>query len=156
VNQQLCKLRGYAQDFGGICEEEVALVVTWKAVIDRRKAGNGNGSYKKTLPLKGQESSNYDSRNRVLTEFQLCSCAGIFINSVLYSSDQVVVATSADLFDIKKALSTDKSAQLVGSMTAESLRHIIERRYQSRLELWSVTLALLKPTPPARTRPQGH
>lgn len=47
-------------------------------------------------------------------------------------SDQVVVTTLADLFDIKKALSKDNSAQLVGSMTAENLRYLTERRYGSR------------------------
>lgn len=47
-------------------------------------------------------------------------------------SDQVVVNTLADLFDIKKALSTDNSAQLVGSMTEEALRHLTEKRYNSR------------------------
>jgi hypothetical protein len=47
-------------------------------------------------------------------------------------SDQVVVTTLADLFDIKKALSKDNSAQLVGSMTDESLQHLTERRYSSR------------------------
>lgn len=47
-------------------------------------------------------------------------------------SDQVVVTTLADLFDIGKALSKDNSAQLVGSMTAESLRHLTEKRYGSR------------------------
>jgi hypothetical protein len=47
-------------------------------------------------------------------------------------SDQVVVTTLADLFDIKKALSRDGSAQLVGSMTAENLRYLTEMRYTSR------------------------
>lgn len=47
-------------------------------------------------------------------------------------SDQVVVTTLADLFDIKKALSKDGSAQLVGSMTAENLQHLTEKRYSSR------------------------
>lgn len=47
-------------------------------------------------------------------------------------SDQVVVTTLADLFDIKKALSKDNSAQLVGSMTPETLRYITEKRYESR------------------------
>jgi Fungal N-terminal domain of STAND proteins len=47
-------------------------------------------------------------------------------------SDQVVVTTLADLFDIKKALSMDNSAQLVGSMTAENLRYLTEKRYSSR------------------------
>ena len=47
-------------------------------------------------------------------------------------SDQVVVTTLADLFDIKKALSKDSSAQLVGSMTAENLQYLTEKRYISR------------------------
>ncbi|KIX04835.1 uncharacterized protein Z518_05706 [Rhinocladiella mackenziei CBS 650.93] len=47
-------------------------------------------------------------------------------------SDQVVVTTLADLFDIRKALSKDRSAQLVGSMTAENLQHLTEKRYSSR------------------------
>ncbi|KAF9887226.1 hypothetical protein FE257_010480 [Aspergillus nanangensis] len=47
-------------------------------------------------------------------------------------SDQVVVTTLADLFDIKKALSKGNSAQLVGSMTEEALRHLAEKRYSSR------------------------
>jgi len=47
-------------------------------------------------------------------------------------SDQVVVTTLADLFDVKKALSKGKSAQLVGSMTEGALRHLTEKRYSSR------------------------
>jgi hypothetical protein len=47
-------------------------------------------------------------------------------------SDQVVVTTLADLFDIKKALSKGSSAQLVGSMTEENLRYLTEKRYSSR------------------------
>ena len=47
-------------------------------------------------------------------------------------SDQVVVTTLADLFDVKKALPKDNSAQLVGSMTEEALRHLAEKRYSSR------------------------
>ncbi|KAJ6016358.1 hypothetical protein N7540_010949 [Penicillium herquei] len=47
-------------------------------------------------------------------------------------SDQVVVNTLADLFDVGKALSLGNSAQLVGSMTAESLRDLTEKRYNSR------------------------
>lgn len=48
------------------------------------------------------------------------------------NSDQVVVTTLADLFDVKKALSKDRSAQLVGSMTEENLRLLTEKRYSSR------------------------
>ena len=47
-------------------------------------------------------------------------------------SDQVLVTTLADLFDIKKAVSKDRSAQLLGLMTSEDLRHQTEMRYSSR------------------------
>ncbi|KAI3016226.1 hypothetical protein CBS147347_10858 [Aspergillus niger] len=47
-------------------------------------------------------------------------------------SDQVVVTTLADLFDIRKAQSKGNSAQLVGSMTEEALRHLTEKSYSSR------------------------
>lgn len=47
-------------------------------------------------------------------------------------SDQVVVTTLADLFDVKKAVSTGNSAQLIGSMTAESLRDLTDKRYNSK------------------------
>jgi hypothetical protein len=47
-------------------------------------------------------------------------------------SDQMVVTTLADLFDIKKALSKGKSAQLVGSMRDETLRQVSKDRYNSR------------------------
>lgn len=47
-------------------------------------------------------------------------------------SDQVVVTTLADLFDVKKAVSKGNSAQLIGSMTEEALRHLTDKRYSSR------------------------
>jgi hypothetical protein len=47
-------------------------------------------------------------------------------------SDQVVVNTLADIFDVKKATSLGNSAQLVGSMTEEALRDLTEKRYNSR------------------------
>ncbi|OAQ58982.1 hypothetical protein VFPPC_11477 [Pochonia chlamydosporia 170] len=47
-------------------------------------------------------------------------------------SDQVVVTTLADLFDVKKALSKGNSVQLIGSMTDETLQHMAEKRYNSR------------------------
>ncbi|KFA81154.1 hypothetical protein S40288_01025, partial [Stachybotrys chartarum IBT 40288] len=47
-------------------------------------------------------------------------------------SDQMVVTTLADLFDVRKASSRGRSAQLVGSMTDETLRQISEDRYGSR------------------------
>ncbi|KFY83369.1 hypothetical protein V498_08125, partial [Pseudogymnoascus sp. VKM F-4517 (FW-2822)] len=47
-------------------------------------------------------------------------------------SDQVVVTTLADLFDVKKAVSKDNSAQLIGSMTEEAPQHLTDKRYSSR------------------------
>lgn len=47
-------------------------------------------------------------------------------------SDQVVVTTLADLFDVKKALSKGRSAQLIGSMSDETLRQMSADRYGSR------------------------
>lgn len=47
-------------------------------------------------------------------------------------SDQVVVTTLADLFDIKKAMSKGNAAQLVGSMTEGALRHLADKRYNNR------------------------
>ena len=47
-------------------------------------------------------------------------------------SDQVVVTTLADLFDVKKALSKGNSAQLIGSMTDDALRDVAKLRYSSR------------------------
>jgi len=47
-------------------------------------------------------------------------------------SDQFVVTTLADLFDVKKALATNNSAQLVGSMTEAALMKISGDRYSSR------------------------
>lgn len=54
-------------------------------------------------------------------------------------SDQVVVNTLADFFDVKKALSLGNSAQLVGSMTEEALRHLTDKRYTSRFGALSYT-----------------
>jgi hypothetical protein len=51
-------------------------------------------------------------------------------------SDQVVVTTLADLFDIKKVVAEGKWVQLVGSMTEEALRHMTEKRYNS--PFWSL------------------
>jgi hypothetical protein len=71
----------------------------------------------------------------------ICKLAGEVSSQKIYrigeviadgDSDQVVVTTLADLFDIKKALSRGTSAQLVGSMAAEELRLLTEKRYSSR------------------------
>jgi hypothetical protein len=48
------------------------------------------------------------------------------------NSDQVVANTLADLFDVKKAISKDNSAQLLGSMSGEDPRFLAEKRYESR------------------------
>lgn len=56
-------------------------------------------------------------------------------------SDQVVVTTSADLFEVKKALCKDRSAQLLGSMTAQALQHLAEKRYTSRFSTSAVDSA---------------
>ncbi|KAK7229743.1 hypothetical protein V2G26_001913 [Clonostachys chloroleuca] len=47
-------------------------------------------------------------------------------------SDQMLVTSLADLFDVQKALSQGKSAQLLGSMPDEILRKVSELRYSSR------------------------
>jgi hypothetical protein len=49
-----------------------------------------------------------------------------------HDSDQVVVTTIADLFDVRKAIAKNRSAQLVGSMDGETLRQISRDRYSSR------------------------
>ncbi len=47
-------------------------------------------------------------------------------------SDQVVVTTIADLFDVRKAVAKNRSTQLVGSMDGETLRQVSKDRYSSR------------------------
>ncbi|KAH7175929.1 hypothetical protein EDB81DRAFT_850014 [Dactylonectria macrodidyma] len=47
-------------------------------------------------------------------------------------SDQVVITTLADLFDVKKAKSTNGSAQWIGSMSDETARQVSKDRYSSR------------------------
>jgi hypothetical protein len=61
-------------------------------------------------------------------------------------SDQVVANTLADLFDVKKAISKDRSAQLVGSMSGPDLRFLAEKRYESRFGAFA-------PEPKSATRP---
>jgi hypothetical protein len=46
--------------------------------------------------------------------------------------DQVVVTTFADLFDVRKVLAKNRTAQLVGSMPAETLQQVSRDRYNSR------------------------
>ncbi|KAH6959757.1 hypothetical protein BKA56DRAFT_637581 [Ilyonectria sp. MPI-CAGE-AT-0026] len=47
-------------------------------------------------------------------------------------SDQVVITTLADLFDVKKASSTNRSAQWIGSFSDETARQVSADRYHSR------------------------
>ena len=47
-------------------------------------------------------------------------------------TDQVVVTTLADLFDVRKVLAKNRSAQLVGSMAEETLQQVSRDRYSSR------------------------
>ena len=47
-------------------------------------------------------------------------------------SDQVVVTTLADLFDIKKAISQDSSTELVRSITEEALVQLVKKLYSGR------------------------
>ncbi|KAL2133701.1 hypothetical protein VTI74DRAFT_1877 [Chaetomium olivicolor] len=47
-------------------------------------------------------------------------------------TDQVVVTTLADLFDVRKVLAKNRSAQLVGSMADETLQKVSRDRYSSR------------------------
>lgn len=46
-------------------------------------------------------------------------------------SDQVVVTTLADLFNIRKARASSRAAQLLGSMTDETLQKLSGNRYNS-------------------------
>jgi len=98
--------------------------------------------------VKGEDPANDDERLRLQSDIiiskqclDVCKMASEISRQKVYrigeviadgDSDQVVVTTLADLFDIKKALSKDSSAQLVGSMTEENLRYLTEKRYSSR------------------------
>lgn len=48
------------------------------------------------------------------------------------NSDQVVVTTLADLFDVKRAVSRGHSAQLVATLTPENFETVVESRYSRR------------------------
>ncbi|OBT95172.1 hypothetical protein VE01_07564 [Pseudogymnoascus verrucosus] len=95
-----------------------------------------------------EDPNNSDDRIRLQNEINIskqcldvCKVASEVSHQKIYrigeviadgESDQVVVTTLADLFDVKKAVSKGNSAQLVGSMTAESLRDLTDKRYSSR------------------------
>ncbi|KAK3357796.1 hypothetical protein B0T25DRAFT_449802 [Lasiosphaeria hispida] len=47
-------------------------------------------------------------------------------------NDQVVITTLADLFDVRKVMAKNRTTQLVGSMSEESLQRLSGFRYSSR------------------------
>lgn len=59
-------------------------------------------------------------------------------------TDQVVVTTLADLFDVRKVLAKSRSAQLVGSMTEETLQQVSRDRYSSRFGAVTSDLGLVR------------
>ncbi|KAE8373861.1 hypothetical protein BDV26DRAFT_271021 [Aspergillus bertholletiae] len=105
------------------------------------------GSRLETLVLDRNRGNN-DDRLRLQEDInismqclEVCKVAGEVSRQKIYrvgeavadgDSDQVVVTTLADLFDVKKVLSTGNSAQLVGSMTEEALLNLTDKRYGSR------------------------
>lgn len=98
--------------------------------------------------MQDQASNNDHERSRLESDIKMskqcldvCNMANEISRQKVYrigevvadgDSDQVVVTTLADLFDIGKAISKDSSAQLLGSMSADSLRHLADQRYSSR------------------------
>ena len=93
-------------------------------------------------PAKEEERSQLQADVDISRQcLDVCKLAGEISHQRVYrigeviaegDSDQVVVTTLADLFDVQRALSKDNSAQLVGSMNAENLQHLTEKRYSSR------------------------
>lgn len=91
---------------------------------------------------------NQEERSRLLDDIsaskqclEICKVASEVSSQKIYklgeviadgNSDQVVANTLADMFDVKKAISKDNSAQLLGSMSGEDLRFLAEKRYESR------------------------
>lgn len=72
---------------------------------------------------------------------QVCKMAGEISSQKIHrigeavaedDSDQVVVTTLADLFEVRKAVSKGRSAQLVATLTPENFDHVVEKRYSSR------------------------
>lgn len=128
-----------------------AQVRTRQAFADNRDSFTATISYLQTrlnLLLMDENPDKADERSRLMEDINVskqcidvCKMASEVSRQKVYrigeviaqgDSDQVVVTTLADLFDIKKALSKDNSAQLVGSMTAENLHYLTEKRYSSR------------------------
>lgn len=98
--------------------------------------------------VKKNDPGDENERSRLLSDIdaskqclEICKVASEVSNRKEYrvgeavadgESDQVVVNTLADIFDVEKALSLGNSAQLVGSMTEEALRDLTDKRYRSR------------------------
>lgn len=124
TNQALGNNRDNLSEVIGLLQERL------KALVSNKEPSNENER------LRLQEDLNTSKQC-----IEVCNMASEVSRQKIYrvgeviadgESDQVVVNTLADLFDVKKALSTGNSAQLVGSMTEESLRHLTEKRYGSR------------------------
>ncbi|GJC83487.1 hypothetical protein ColLi_06325 [Colletotrichum liriopes] len=62
-----------------------------------------------------------------------------------FDSDQVVITTLADLFDVKKASSTNRSAQWIGSVKEETAQKISADRYGSRFGTLAINEASATP-----------
>lgn len=98
--------------------------------------------------LESLDPNNHEDRMRLQHEIDIskqsldvCKAASEVSRQKIYrvgeaiadgDSDQVLVTTLADLFDVRKAVSKGNSAQLIGSMTTESLRDLADKRYNSR------------------------
>ncbi|KAL2833322.1 hypothetical protein BDW59DRAFT_169019 [Aspergillus cavernicola] len=107
------------------------------------------GSLRERLKfLVGNEDPRYDNERLRLQEdisiskqcLEVCKVASDISDQKIFrvgevitdgDSDQVVVTTLADLFDVRKVMSPGNSAQLVGSMAPENLRHLVDNRYSS-------------------------
>lgn len=124
-----------------------------RQALDEAQAGFAQtiGNLSKKLGFLVQDNSNSDDdkkRRRLQSDVRIskqclniCNMANDVSRQKLFrigevvaegDSDQVVVTTLADLFDIGKASSNDHWAQLIGSMTGESLLHLTENRHSSR------------------------
>ena len=88
---------------------------------------------------------------------EICKMAGEVSSRKVYrigeviadgDSDQVVVTTLADLFDVNKAVSKDHSAQLVGSMSEDTLQYLTKERYGSRFGAFNPVDAVSTRSPP--------
>ncbi|KAA8646129.1 uncharacterized protein ATNIH1004_007555 [Aspergillus tanneri] len=110
-------------------------------LLTRQALYENRDSFAQIISRLGKRLESLEDTNTPKQCLEVCKVASEVSRQKIYrigevtadgDSDQVVVTTLADLFDIKKALSKGNSAQLVGSMTDESLRHLAEKRYTSR------------------------